>query len=125
MRRQRAVDQLSELPEVVEASSVQAKDLCGRRNLIVHGEVLGDGQVEGSVFLGPTSRWAGNLSADLVVIKGRFEGNVKARHKIEVRGTASIHGNLEAPVIAVAKGALIDGDYAPNSCVIYFEERRG
>lgn len=125
MRRQRAVDQLSELPEVVEASSVQAKDLNGRRNLIVHGEVLGDGEIQGSVFLGPESRWAGNLTADLVVIKGRFEGNVKARHKVEVRGMAHVHGNLDAPVIAVAKGAHIDGDYAPHSCVIYFEERRG
>lgn len=125
MPRQRTVDQLHEPPEVVQPALIEAKDLHGFRNIIVHGEVVGDGEVQGAVFLGPQGYWRGDLTAEIVVIKGRLEGNVVAHQKLEVRPTAQIRGTLTSPLVAIGKGARIEGDIMPPSCVIHFEERRG
>ena len=124
MQRQRAVDHLEELPEVIEDHLVDAHAVSGRGNWIVHGEVVGDSEVQGAVFLGQASRWTGDLTADLIVIKGRFDGNLTAHQKVEVRSTADIHGNVAGALVAIAKGARIAGHVAPSSCVVYFEERR-
>lgn len=124
MPRQRTVDQLCEPPDVIQPGSIEAKDLSGVRNIIVHGEVLGDAEIHGAVFLGPGACWRGDLIAEIVVIKGRFEGNVVAHQKLEVRPTAEIRGNLTGPLVAIGKGARIEGDILPPSCVVHFEERR-
>jgi len=61
------------------------------------------------------------------VIAGEIEGSVSVSEKLEIRRTARIRGGVRARSIAVAQGAVIDGEMAVTSgaAVVHFEEKRG
>jgi len=90
----------------------------------VHGRVQGDGQIDGVLMIGPECLWVGSVEADVVVVKGRVEGNIHARFKLEVRPSARIKGDLSSPLIAIAEGAVVQGKISSDSIVTRFTERR-
>ncbi len=78
----------------------------GGENIVVRGTVRGDSHVQGIVVITDTGRWIGSLSADVVIIAGKFHGDVTAREKIEVQSTAQVQGNLHSPSLAIEYGAV-------------------
>jgi len=44
-----------------------------------------------------------------VLISGEVVGNVLASERVELRGTARVFGDVEAPVIVVEEGVLFEG----------------
>ncbi len=59
--------------------------------------------------------WEGKLEANNAILAGEVEGTVLIREKLEIRKTARIKGTVQARVIAVAEGAVIDGEMAVTS----------
>ena len=49
------------------------------------------------------------MTADVIVVEGRVEGDLKAQVSIAVRPKANVRGNLEAPVVNIAEGAKFNG----------------
>ena len=88
--------------------------------------MVGDGYIEGAVVLAAGAYWKGNVTADYVQIAGKVEGNVAARSKIELTATAVVTGDLSAPVVAMAEGALYEGAISRprNTQVTRYSERR-
>ena len=75
-----------------------------------------DGHVEGSIKLGDHSLTIGpsaTINADLVAknitISGAVTGNVRAREQLDVRATGSVVGDIVAPRLVMAEGAVITG----------------
>ncbi len=75
-----------------------------------------DGDVEGSIELGDHSLTIGSnatVKADLVAknvtISGAVTGNVRAREQVDLRPTGSVVGNIVAPRLVMAEGAVITG----------------
>ena len=124
MAKNRTLDQLEKVPTTLSRSVVFQGKLQGVDNFIVHGQVVGDSDVQGTLMLGPESCWKGNVIADVVIIRGAVEGNVTARVKLEVRATGCIAGDVFGPMIAIAEGAKIKGRLPSDSCVTRFTERR-
>ncbi len=92
------------------------------RSVRVEGKVIStedltiDGDVEGSIELGDHSLTIGSsatIKADLVArnitISGAVTGNVRAREQLDVRATGSVVGDIAAPRLAMAEGAVIAG----------------
>lgn len=44
-----------------------------------------------------------------LLVKGRIQGNVEARGKVEVAKTGGIHGDIRAPRLVVHPGGTIEG----------------
>ncbi|NIW25105.1 MAG: hypothetical protein GWN29_11350 [Gammaproteobacteria bacterium] len=84
--------------------------LSGKGSYVFCGEMNGDCDIEGPVTLAAGARWKGTLRASDVVVAGRIDGDVIANHRIEVGETAHIAGSLAGRSIAVAEGAVIEGD---------------
>lgn len=124
MKNQRVLDGIKKVPTTLKQGLVFVGNLEGRDNFIVHGAVVGNSDVDGALMLGPHSTWRGNIAADVVVIKGKVQGNVTARLKLELRETAVVIGNLASPLVAIARGAKVQGRVAQDSCVTHFVERR-
>lgn len=124
MAKNRILDHLEKVPTTLSRDVVFTGHLEGMDNYIVHGEVVGDSDVHGAIMLGPQSRWKGNVTADVVVIRGAVEGNVTARVKLEVRDTGQVAGDIFGPMIAIAEGARIGGRLPADSCITRFTERR-
>ncbi len=75
-----------------------------------------DGDVEGSIELGDHSLTIGpsaTIKADLfaknITISGAVTGNVMAREQLDVRATGSVVGDIVAPQLVMAEGAVITG----------------
>ena len=73
-----------------------------------------------------TAEWQGEIHAVAAVIAGKVSGRLVVEDKLEVGATAVIHADIVARIIAVAKGAIIDGAVTVTSGqpVVQFEEKR-
>lgn len=103
--KRRALDQIAELNGAVGAGLIVEGILRGKGNYKVAGRVVGESDIEGALLLDERGSWSGKIVADVVVIAGRVEGDILARKQLELQASAVVHGNLEAPVIAIDKGA--------------------
>jgi len=124
--RRRLADRVSSSPTFVGSGSRFTGDLECAGDLVVGGSVRGDGDVRGAFTLSEGGSWVGEIRAGHAVIAGEVEGSVTVGEKLELRATARIRGSLKARSIAVAKGAIIEGDMAVTSGkpVVHFEEKR-
>ena len=75
-----------------------------------------DGHVEGSIevrdqglTIGPDADIRADIVAKTVTIHGTVIGNVRAGAKVDIRATGRIEGDLTAPIIVVAEGAVVCG----------------
>lgn len=124
MNKRRSLDHLDKVPTTVGRETVHVGLFAGRGNYVVHGQVHGDSDIEGALMIGPDGLWVGNITADVVVVKGRVEGNIQAHFKLELRPSARIRGDLSSPLIAVAEGAVVQGRISPDSILTRFTDRR-
>jgi predicted acyltransferase (DUF342 family) len=53
--------------------------------------------------------WQGTISATHVVISGHVEGDIIANGRVEIANTARITGKVTGEAIAVAEGAVVEG----------------
>jgi cytoskeletal protein CcmA (bactofilin family) len=84
--------------------------LVGKGAFVFCGQMEGECDIDGPITLAEGSRWSGTLRATDVVVAGKVEGDVIAAQRIEVAQTAHITGSLAGSSIAVAEGAVIEGD---------------
>jgi len=70
----------------------------------------GECDIDGPLTIAPGSRWSGTLRATNVVIAGVVEGDVIAGQRVEVASTARITGSITGHSIAIAEGAIIEGE---------------
>ena len=123
-RRNRRVLDRTEFPTVIGEYMTYHGDLVGTGNYLVHGRVEGKCDIDGHLLLGPTARWQGDIVATHAVIAGEVIGDVYAATKLELQSTARIRGNITGPVIAMAEGALYDGEIRMRPQLVRFSEKR-
>ena len=121
MQRHRIIDHLTvPLNRWPALASTVARD----KNYIAHGEVQGDCDIQGALLIAEGCRWRGNIHAQVVIIKGRVEGNIQADDKLELRDYCQVYGSLSAPLIAIGHLAKLRGEIDNSSLVSHFPERR-
>ena len=98
-------------------------DLGGTGHSIILGEVEGDCDIDGSLVVGESGRWVGNINAKSVVIAGEVKGEIVAEEKLEVLSTAKITGTICAKTLAIAEGAVHQGEVSMGD-VTRFKDRR-
>ena len=75
----------------------------------VSGEVDGDCDIDGTVALARNGFWRGTIKARNVIISGHVEGDIVAEGKVEIADSARITGTVTGEAIAVAEGAVVEG----------------
>lgn len=91
------------------------------------GSVAGDCEIDGSVTLAAGGRWTGTIRATDVIVSGEVDGDVYATGRVEISGTGRVTGSLIGHSIAIAEGAVIEGEISVTSGLepTRFEEKRG
>lgn len=114
-------------PTVIGEQSIVVGDVRGEGQFVVSGEVRGDGEIGGGLHLSVTGVWSGYIQAERAVIAGKITGGLTVRDRLEIGYTAVIRGKVSARTIAIAKGAIIDGEIEVTSDtpMLQFEEKRG
>jgi cytoskeletal protein CcmA (bactofilin family) len=90
--------------------------------LLIQGRIIStenltiDGSVEGTIELGDhslTIRAGASIKADLaaqtIIISGAVVGNVRASVKVDLQATGSVNGDIVAPLLVMAEGAVVAG----------------
>jgi cytoskeletal protein CcmA (bactofilin family) len=125
--RRRFFDLDSAPPTVIGAGSVFVGNVRGAGQFIVSGEVQGDGEIDGGLNLSVTGVWNGYIRAQHAIVAGKITGGLAVRDRLEIGYTAVIRGRVTARTVAIARGAIVDGDIEVTSGepVLEFEEKRG
>ncbi len=95
-------------------------------NVLVCGEVIGDCDIKAALTLAEGSRWEGNIRAANAIIGGQLEGEVVTEGQIEIAATARIKGTVCGGTVAIAEGAILDGEVKIKSgeAAKHFTDRR-
>ena len=76
----------------------------------IDGVVDGDIQCQGALTIGDGAEIRAKISAQVVVIRGKVEGNVTAKERVELLAPARLIGNVTAPRLIISEGVVFDGD---------------
>jgi len=79
------------------------------------GSFKGEITSKDTLIVGETADIEGEITVGTFILSGRFKGNVKAAHRIELRRPAQIEGTLETPVLAVEEGVALNGSVSMAS----------
>lgn len=94
----------------IGASIVIRGQVTSSEDMTIAGRVEGDVVVqENLLVIAPEGHIDGNVLARTVIVNGRVTGDVEAKQKIEVRETGSVFGDILAPRMTVAEGAVLRG----------------
>jgi len=88
------------------------------------GSVRIDGKIEGGisaegVILGERGEIQGDISARTVVVGGKVTGNIHATESLELLTKSQVFGDLHAPQLLIAEGAIFEG-----SCLMASEKTK-
>ena len=79
-------------------------------NARIDGTVEGEIQCHGKLIIGEGAEIRAKISGQIVVIRGRVEGNISATERIELASPARLYGNINTPRLLIAEGGVFDGD---------------
>jgi cytoskeletal protein CcmA (bactofilin family) len=124
--KRRLADRLGMSPTVVAESTTIVGDIETGGPLMVSGHVKGDGKIGGTLSIGKSAHWEGDISARQAVIAGSVVGRIVIEEKLEISASAVISGEIVAKILAIANGARIEGDVTVTSGkpILKFEEKR-
>jgi cytoskeletal protein CcmA (bactofilin family) len=124
--RRRWIDRLGSAPSLLTSGSTITGDIETAGPLLVNGTITGDGRVDGELVIAPGAIWLGDVQARNAVVGGAITGNLRIADKLEIGAKASIRGNVTAKRLAIAQGAIVEGEIrvTGNEPIVRFEERR-
>ena len=79
------------------------------------GTVRLDGRFEGEVsgadllIIGQSAAVRAEIQVGSLTVSGRVEGNIVARKRVELLGTAQVTGSVKTPALVVSEGAVLNG----------------
>jgi len=76
----------------------------------IDGKVEGEIQCRGTLTIGDGADVRARISSEVVIIRGKVEGNVTAREKVELLAPGRVVGNISAPRLTVTEGVVFEGD---------------
>ena len=122
-RGRRTLDRVEGFATSIGPESHFKGSLSGAGHCIVYGRVEGDCDIDGTLVIAEGGVWTGDVVATNVLVAGQVVGTLVAREKMEIISTARILGKLTSRVIAIAEGAVHDGEVQMGD-VSHFSDRR-
>lgn len=105
-----------DLPSVSHEITVVLQKGCHLEGkLQFEGTARIDGEFKGEIFtpdiliLGDDAQVSGQIEADVVIISGRFDGNIFATQRVEIQAPAIVKGTIQTAILQVEEGAVFDG----------------
>lgn len=82
--------------------------------LTFEGKLEGEIHTDGTLNLGDTAVINGNIDAQSVVIRGKVNGNINAKDKIEIKAKAELFGDIRATKLVIEEGVTYVGKTEVN-----------
>jgi len=91
------------------------KDARLEGKLEVAGTLRIDAEVKGSIIskevvvLGENATVEGEIQCTQLVVRGRFQGTIRAEERVEIYPGASVAGEVYTPCLVIEAGGVLDG----------------
>ena len=95
---------------VVDRHSVVVGKFRSARNLHVEGQVEGEVECEGVLFVAEKATIKARVTARDITVAGRLEGEVTCSGRLEVTPTGHVHGSATAARVLIQEGASFEGE---------------
>ena len=82
--------------------------------LTFDGKLDGDITSDGTLLLGDNAVIKGNLNVNSVTVRGKVNGNVIAKEKIELKSKTELFGDIRAPRLVIEEGVTFVGKSEVN-----------
>jgi len=103
-------------PDERRLASWIGKSILVKGDVVSNGDLVIDGQVEGTIELGdhsltigPQAAVTANLTAKHVTISGKVTGNVTGLMRVELKAGAVVEGDINAPKLVMDDGTSLRG----------------
>ena len=77
--------------------------------VMLNGKFRGEIASTDTLIIGEKGIVHAAIQAGVVLITGQLVGNLVATERVELRGSARVFGDVEAPVVVVEEGVLFEG----------------
>lgn len=77
--------------------------------LILNGKFHGEIFSSDTLLVGESGQVEAEVQVGVAIISGQITGNINARERVELRGTARIFGDIVTPVLVLEEGVVFDG----------------
>jgi cytoskeletal protein CcmA (bactofilin family) len=85
-------------------------DLTGNEDIVVEGTVEGKIDLPNNqLTVGANGTVRAEVNAKGIVVIGRVSGNVNGSERVEIQATGIVEGDVVAPKLIVAEGAVVNG----------------
>src|SRR6266576_1734330 len=77
--------------------------------VMLNGRFRGEIVSNDTLIIGEKGVVNASIRAGVVTISGEVVGNVMGSERVEIRGSARVFGDVEAPVVVIEEGVLFEG----------------
>src|SRR5881396_3793513 len=102
------------------SKNVLNSDVEIKGNLKFSGELTFEGKLDGEIHtdgvlnLGDSAVINGNINTQSVVVRGKINGNINAKEKIEIKAKTELFGDIRATKLVVEEGVTFVGKTEVN-----------
>jgi cytoskeletal protein CcmA (bactofilin family) len=91
-----------------EGSAMEGKYRCSG-TVMLQAKFTGEIDAEDTLIVGEQAVVHATVQAATLVVHGQVVGDVSATRRLELKRTARVTGDIEAPVVVMEEGAVHDG----------------
>lgn len=75
----------------------------------IEGQVEGEISAHDTLAIGDGAIVNAKVSGTSIIIEGQVTGDVAARHRLELRASGRVRGDITAPTLVMHEGAILEG----------------
>lgn len=99
----------SELTAFIDEGSEIEGRYTFRGTVMLNGRFKGEITSEDTLIIGERAVLIADIRAGRVMVSGQVTGNLRAMERIDLKPTARVFGDVEAPVVVLEEGVLFEG----------------
>ena len=102
------------------SKNILASDVEIKGNLKFSGELTFEGKLEGEIntdgtlHLGDSAVVNGNMNVGTVIVRGKVNGNILAKDKIEIKSKSELFGDVRSSKLVIEEGVTFVGKTEVN-----------
>jgi cytoskeletal protein CcmA (bactofilin family) len=95
---------------VIGTKTIIKGDVLGDEDVIVEGTIEGQIRITRDLRVSPGGTVRAAVEAQSIIVSGEVVGDCTASQRVEIQASGRLTGNLRAPKIVIAEGALFKGN---------------
>jgi cytoskeletal protein CcmA (bactofilin family) len=97
-------------PCVIGAKTAFKGEISGDEDMLVEGTVEGQIRITRDLRVGQGGVVRATVAAQSLIVSGEVVGDCEALTRVEIQSTGRLTGNIRAPKIVIAEGAMFRGN---------------